>query len=123
MLIVDTHALIWIGAGNPKLSKIAEDALRDPASEIVVSVVTACEYVDLQQRGRIPDAADFSALQSLLHFSVIDLPASVWRIVLTLPHIHLDPVDRMLVAHAISANLTLVTVDSDMRRYPVRTLW
>ena len=123
MLIADTHALIWIGAGNPKLSKAAEAALLDPSKEIVVSAVTACEYVDLHQRGRIPDAADFSTMQRLLHFTVIDLPASVWRIMRTLPAIHLDPVDRMLVAHAIEADLTLITIDADMRRYPVKTTW
>lgn len=35
----------------------------------------------------------------------------------------LDPVDRMLIAHAIHADLTLVSADETMRRYPVRSLW
>lgn len=36
---------------------------------------------------------------------------------------HGDPVDRMLIAHAIHADLTLVTADGLMRRYPVKSLW
>jgi PIN domain nuclease of toxin-antitoxin system len=41
----------------------------------------------------------------------------------SLPDIHRDPVDRMLIAHAIAAGLVLVTADRQIDRYPVRTLW
>jgi PIN domain nuclease of toxin-antitoxin system len=37
-----------------------------------------------------------------------------------LPDIHKDPFDRILVAQAISEDLTLVTGDRDIQRYPVR---
>jgi PIN domain nuclease of toxin-antitoxin system len=36
---------------------------------------------------------------------------------------HGDPVDRMLIAHALHAGLTLVTADETIRRYPVPTIW
>jgi PIN domain nuclease of toxin-antitoxin system len=37
-----------------------------------------------------------------------------------LPDIHKDPLDRILVAQAISEGLTLVTGDHNIQRYPVR---
>ncbi len=40
-----------------------------------------------------------------------------------LQHIHHDPFDRMLIAQALHHDLTLVTIDADLRKYPVRTIW
>lgn len=59
----------------------------------------------------------------LLEAEILDYPASAWTVVETMPQIHLDPVDRMLIAHAIHADLTLVSADRAMRSYPVRLLW
>ena len=122
-LILDTHTLIWVGEGNPKLSPRAKEAIGEVGNEIFVSVVTAWEYVELQGRNRIPRAAAFDVLRRKLHFSILDLPAQIWRISPRLPKIHQDPIDRMLIAHAIVEDLTLVTIDADMRRYPLRTIW
>jgi len=40
-----------------------------------------------------------------------------------LPPYHRDPFDRLLVAPAISENLTLITYDSVIAQYPVKTEW
>ncbi len=122
-LIVDTHALVWIGAGNKNLSAVARAALTSPEERILVSAITAFEYVDLQQRDRIPEAASIEQLRAKLHFEVIELPATVWEVCARLPDIHRDPIDRMLIAHAIIGDFILITADVDMRRYPVRSLW
>lgn len=88
-----------------------------------VSAVTAWEYVDLWQRGRIPEAAHFAELHDVMDFALLDFPGSAWSLASGLPSIHRDPVDRMLIAHAIAADLILVTADEAMRRYPVKSLW
>jgi PIN domain nuclease of toxin-antitoxin system len=40
----------------------------------------------------------------------------------TLPDLHRDPFDRMLIAQASAEGLTLVTADEMVRAYPVKTL-
>ena len=40
----------------------------------------------------------------------------------TLPPLHRDPLDRILIAQALQHGLTLVTVDDDIRAYPVPLL-
>lgn len=122
-LILDTNVLIWLGSVSRKISPLAREAIEAPDTDLFVSAITAFEYVDLWQRGRIPEAAHFGQLQDMLEFRLLDFPASAWTLATLLPNIHRDPVDRMLIAHAISADLTLVTSDQDMRRYPVKTLW
>jgi len=47
--------------------------------------------------------------------------ASVCHLV-TLPPVHRDPFDRMLVCQAIEHALTIVTVDSVFESYPVPIL-
>ena len=114
---------VWIGAGIEKFSAVARAALAVPEERVLVSAITAFEYIDLRQRNRIPEAASFEQLRAKLHFEVVELPATVWEICAQLPDIHRDPVDRMLIAHAIVGDFILITADVDMRRYPVRSLW
>lgn len=122
-LLIDTHALIWIGEGNAKLSTRVADAISESSAEIFVSAVTAYEYADLHHRGRLPGAAALTILQDRMLFEILDFPADLWSLAATLPPIHRDPIDRMLVAHAIALGMTLVTADHAIRRYPIETLW
>lgn len=59
----------------------------------------------------------------LLEPTILDLPANLWRLAVGLPNLYGDPADRMLIAHAIHADMTLVTADVTMQGYPVRHLW
>lgn len=122
-LILDTQILIWLPPGDRRLKPaIAEKIVADD-TELFVSAVTACEFTDLRERKRIGAPYDIAELSRLFSFTLLDLPANLWSDLATLPHIHRDPADRMLVSHARLAGLTLVTADEKMRRYPVETLW
>jgi PIN domain nuclease of toxin-antitoxin system len=41
----------------------------------------------------------------------------------TLPTIHRDPFDRILIAQALAEGLGFVTNDEPIRQYPINTLW
>lgn len=105
------------------MSATARAAISDVAERVMVSSVTAFEFSDLGLRGRLGQVPDFSLLLDRIEAEVVPFPAEAWRVASALPHLHGDPVDRMLIAHAIHADLTLVTADETMRRYPVRSLW
>lgn len=122
-LILDTHTLLWLVTGDRRLSQTLVAGLADPDTHCFVSAVTAWEYSDLHRRGRLPGSVPLPLAQERFGFSLLDLPADLWTQAEALPDIHGDPVDRMLIAHAIAANLVLVTADRKIARYPVRTLW
>ena len=122
-LLLDTHVLIWAPTGDPRLTEAAREALADPESELFVSAVTAFELASLQQRGRIAMTEDVGKVAAVLGLELLDLPAETWRVAAKLPDIHGDPVDRMMIAHAIAGDFTLVTADRLVRSYPVRSLW
>jgi PIN domain nuclease of toxin-antitoxin system len=97
--------------------------LSDPDATLFVSAVTAWEFTDLAMRGRFPKGLTFDLVQNGLSLSILDFPAEAWRIAETLPDLHRDPVDRMLIGHAIAIGETIITSDATMRAYPVKTLW
>lgn len=114
---------MWIANGDKRLSPAALNATLDPDNQLYLSAVNAWEYADLEQRGRFAGSGPLEPLMAIMDIQILDLPASVWLATATLPNIHRDPVDRMMVAHALSLNVTLVTADQNVRKYPVETLW
>lgn len=121
--LIDTQALVWIATRSPKLSRAAERALLDGAIELFVSAVTAFEFADLNSRGRFGADLPLDPLLDALGATLLDYPVACWRLIPMLPPLHRDPVDRMLITHAIHADLTLITAEATMHDYPVRTLW
>jgi PIN domain nuclease of toxin-antitoxin system len=122
-LLIDTQVLVWIGAGDSRLPSRVQESLVDPRSQLFVSAVTAWEFSDLELRGRLPNAVSLMPIVDMLSASILDFPRQAWETVAGLPPLHRDPVDRMVIGHALVADLTVVTGDAIMRRYPVRTLW
>ncbi|MEH3102033.1 type II toxin-antitoxin system VapC family toxin [Sphingomonas adhaesiva] len=122
-LLIDTHVIVWIMEGSSRLSKLARLAVTDPGSRPIVSAMTAWEFADLRSRGRLPATASLATALAIFDIRILDLPAELWSLADGLPNLHGDPVDRMLIAHALHAGLTLVTADETIRRYPVPTLW
>jgi PIN domain nuclease of toxin-antitoxin system len=121
--LIDTHVLIWAVEGNRRLGSTARDLLLDPASALHASAVTAWEFADLRARKRLPSVADFGVVLDRFSLRLLDVPADLWRVAERLPNLHGDPMDRMLIAHAIHADLAIVTADATIRSYPVRTVW
>ncbi len=122
-LLVDTQTLLWIAGGDRRMSAVARQHLTSGREVILVSAVTAFEYTDLNDRGRFGADLSLQPILDTLEANVIDFPASAWTLLASLPAWHRDPVDRMLIAHAIVSDATLVTADKTMRAYPVRSLW
>jgi PIN domain nuclease of toxin-antitoxin system len=122
-LLIDTQVLVWLLSGDRRLRSSWKEALADPTTGAFTSAVVAWEYSDLKKRGRLPVQEEISDLQDLYGIEPVDFPAPCWSLAGDLPRIHRDPVDRMLVAHAIAGGFTLVTADRTLRDYPVASLW
>ena len=54
---------------------------------------------------------------------VLPIRASHVTVLATLPMLHKDPFDRILIAQSIAEGLRLVTNDGPIREYPVSTIW
>jgi PIN domain nuclease of toxin-antitoxin system len=126
-LLVDTHIWLWMLITPERLNDAARAAITDPANDTILSVASAWEVAIKHALGKLPLA---SSTAQLVAFSVHELKISVLPIELGhalaaagLPPHHKDPFDRMLVAQARLADLTLVTADDAIRQYGGDVLW
>lgn len=118
-LLLDTQIMVWMVNGDRRLRAEWIAAISSETASLHVSPVVAFEYTDLQQRGRIPTNEPLDELIERFELEIEDVPANCWRRATELPPIHRDPVDRMLVAHALAGGFTLATADANIRKYPV----
>lgn len=119
-LLLDTTVLLrWVG--DLRISDSAIAAVADPANPVFVSAVTAWEISIKRALGKLVVDEDVYLIERLgfepLPFSHDDARAAG-----ELPPFHPDPFDRMLVAQAIAKDLVLVTQDSLLARYGVKSL-
>lgn len=120
-LLLDTHLLLW-AAGEPRrLSKQARTLINDPDNELLFSAANLWEVAIKRGLGREDFKVDARILRrSLLDNGYMELPINSNHVVATesLPPIHKDPFDRILVAQATVEGVTLLTIDSLVSQYP-----
>ena len=120
-LLLDTHLLLW-AAGDPgKISKPTKKLLADPANALLFSAASLWEITIKRSLGR-PDFRVEPRLlrRGLLDNGYLELPISSEHALMTesLPALHKDPFDRILVAQAMIEGVTLLTVDTLLAKYP-----
>lgn len=125
--LLDTHAFLWMHWGSGRLSANARSAIVDPASEVHVSLVTLWELqIKVAKHGLAlarPLEEVFATEEKDNDLRMLPIrPAHVWRLA-SLPSLHGDPFDRMLVAQSLVEDFVLLTRDARLRSYPIRTLW
>ncbi len=119
-LLLDTHLLLWAAQGVENLPLDARALMSDPENELLFSVASLWEIVIKSGLGR----EDFKVNPRILRRSLIDndyreLPILSEHAVAvgTLPPIHKDPFDRMLVAQATVEGIMLLTADGQVAKY------
>lgn len=128
MILLDTHALVWLASDAAKLSAAARAAVRANPAGLHVSVVSAWEIALLAKRGRLelPVSPEAYVAKAVAHHGLIELPLTrrVAQVSVALPDIHSDPFDRVLIAESMSRSLFLITRDATIPRYPgMQVIW
>jgi PIN domain nuclease of toxin-antitoxin system len=126
-LLLDTHALVWWATDSDRLSATARAAIGDGATRVLVSAASAWELATKVRLGRLPElaafCADLPAAIAAQSFEPLPVTVEDGRRAGLLPEPHRDPFDRMLIAQALSRELTLVSCESPFDRYGVTRLW
>jgi PIN domain nuclease of toxin-antitoxin system len=123
-LLLDTHALLWALAGDPRLGPAAVAAIADRANAVYASAASAWEMAIKVGLGKLDVPPDIGAWlpDELRASGIAPLAVTVEHAagVEELPRHHADPFDRLLIAQAIAENLVIVTVDRQLAHYGVR---
>jgi PIN domain nuclease of toxin-antitoxin system len=129
LILLDTHAFVWLADDPGRLSEAARQAIAEDA-EAAISAISAYEVAYLALRGRLE----------------FDLPVGAWvreaigahgmRVIPLTTAIALragsldrdsfpgDPADRIIYATALERGARLVSRDTDITEFdPARVLW
>ena len=124
-LLFDTHAAIWAVHDENRFSITLRSLINDPTTILTFSAISIAEIAIK----RAHDRDDFPFEPTIIRTALLD--AGYEEVVLTgahalelrtLPPIHRDPFDRMLVAQTRTEGSTLLTADVTLQKYEVPTI-
>jgi PIN domain nuclease of toxin-antitoxin system len=130
VILLDTHAIIWLFLDPVQLSSHARRAIlqaRINGEEFACSPISFYEIANAARRKRLqlnsPTRDFITAVQSRLR--LIPLTAEISICAAELPHpFHGDPFDRIIVATAIVIQCPLITHDDRIRKANVcKVVW
>ena len=126
-MLLDTHALLWWLLGDPALSAVARDAIAADGNDVFVSAASAWEITTKSRIGKMPKArvvaADVAGIVARHGFFELPVTISHGQLAGSLPGVHKDPFDRILVAQAILADMQIVSRDEILSAYGIARLW
>jgi PIN domain nuclease of toxin-antitoxin system len=126
-VLLDTCTFLWVVADASELTRAARACFVDPENDVYLSVVSAWEISVKHALGRLPlpDAPGRFVPAERMRHRIESLPLDEPTALHLdrLPNLHRDPFDRILVCQALIHGMTVLTPDSALSSYPIRTLW
>lgn len=121
-LLLDTHALIWWNNDHAQLKAAAFEAILDGQNQVFVSIVAPWEIAIKQKTGKLitPDISHEELEEG--GFTLLPISLNHVDVVRSLPLHHRDPFDRIMIAQAMTEDLTFVTRDRHFDAYDVEIL-
>ncbi|GMO17421.1 MAG: type II toxin-antitoxin system VapC family toxin [Termitinemataceae bacterium] len=124
--LLDTHVAIWFFDGDDKLSDVVRRIMWDESNAVYMSIVSAWELAIKIGLGKLRfpgNAAGFIRSAQAWEITILPIETAHLTALESLPLIHRDPFDRLLVATALAEKMTLVSADENIRRYDVDLVW
>lgn len=124
MMLLDTHVLLWLRRGDRRLGQRARTEIDRAwqSSEVAVSAISFWEIALLEARGRVRLEGQVGPWRrEQLEQGVVEIPVDgdIGIRAVSLPDLHSDPADRLIVATALDGH-RLVTADQRMLAWPGR---
>jgi PIN domain nuclease of toxin-antitoxin system len=124
-LLLDTHVFLWLQTEPERLGKHLAQ-VEDPRAELIVSAVVSWEIAIKYRLGHLdlPETPDryVPARLRAIGATALAIEHTHALAVSTLPPLHRDPFDRLLVAQSKLLGVPILTADPELARYPIQTL-
>ncbi|RZD15954.1 MAG: type II toxin-antitoxin system VapC family toxin [Candidatus Acididesulfobacter guangdongensis] len=125
--LLDTHVFLWFASDDIKLSPVAKEIIENGKNNIYLSSASVWELSIKIIIGKLKLKKDLNKFiaENIARYAYIPLPVTIPHAleISKLPEIHKDPFDRMLVAQALAEKMKIITSDSYIRKYNVKTAW
>ncbi|MFO8090864.1 MAG: type II toxin-antitoxin system VapC family toxin [Desulfatiglandaceae bacterium] len=128
MILLDTHAIVWLASDQDRLTEKGRELISDNAGRLYVSVVSAWEISILHKRNRLQlpvEPEEYVARVIDQHgLNEVPLERKIIQLSVRLPDIHNDPFDRILIALCQEKRWVLLSKDKVIPKYPgIQVVW
>jgi len=130
LILLDTHVVVWLASGDPRLSRRAQSAVaeaRHAVRGLAISDFTLFELCQLLRKKQFSLMSDPAAFLSEVEhrFVVLPITADVALQAFALPaNYPRDPADRIIGATALIEDIPLITADQAIRKsHAVPIIW
>ncbi len=119
VVLIDTHIALWALGEPGRLTDSERSLLVDPTVDRCLSPISVWEAAIKREAGRLRAPRGLTPVLAA-EFRMLALTAALLEEAAELPKHHLDPFDRVLIAHALRDDLELLTRDGVFASYGVR---
>ena len=124
--LLDTHALLWYAGADPRLPTSVAELIADPIVRVTVIHASLREITIKDSLGKLYlpyPYAEWLRMVLAYDFQFIGVSTEHLQQLHALPYHHRDPFDRLLIAQALTEDLTLLSRDARFANYAVRVQW
>ena len=124
--ILDTHTLIWFMNGDTNIPANTVDKIKNKNNDCYISIASLWEIAIKISVGKLTLDRPFNDIIPFLieyNIEILQINFEHLQKLLTLELIHRDPFDRIIIAQAITQNLTAISRDKNFKFYPVNCIW
>jgi PIN domain nuclease of toxin-antitoxin system len=128
MLLLDTCALLMLAGRREDIPDRAIKKLTAQADELFISTISSFEIVLKNRLGKLilPMAAEEWYRKAVEGYAIeeISVSSTIAMKSASLPFIHKDPCDRIIIATAAEHRMPVVTSDQIISQYPgIKVIW
>ena len=128
MLLLDTCALLMLAGRREDIPDRAMKKLTAQADELFVSTISSFEIVLKNRLGKLglPMSAEEWYCKAVEGYAIEEIPVSsaIAMKSASLPFLHKDPCDRIIIATALEHRMPVVTADQIIPQYlGIKVIW
>ncbi len=115
--LLDTHVILWWYLDLPQLEKRHRRIIADSANELYVSAAAIWEIEVKRRNGKLDCPPDMMERIKADGFKLLPIMAEHLVPLRTIPPIHNDPFDRIMVCQSLVEKIPIISYDDKVNAY------
>ncbi|MDZ7628065.1 MAG: type II toxin-antitoxin system VapC family toxin [Parvularculaceae bacterium] len=122
--IIDSHVLIWQLQDPSRISPKAAQLIESDHALLFVSPASAYEIQYKVSRGKFPALPEsFAAIARTAGYAELPVTIAAAEFAARFPTTHRDPWDRLIAGQALAYGFSIVTIDPEIKKLGIQTIW
>jgi len=124
--LLDTHVLLWTIFDSDRISPSAQKIILNQDVHKFICISTMWEISIKNRIGKLllPNGLQDVFIEAKMNgFGILGIDQKCLEIYNTLPLIHRDPFDGIIIATALVENMTIITADENIQKYNAPWIW